>query len=255
MKKDVRHIRKSIAQRKKQRSVKGERQHANSTVTYVQEEEKHGYLPFSSSTEEEKLGSGQYMTTFVFKSLLSAILFFAVAIMYQWDMESFEKPRAFVHHAVTEEFPFASVNKWYEESFGEPFAFLPQHIEENVPVITEEYALPVSGSIQQSFQENGQGIQIVTEQQQEVRATDEGIVLFAGKKKNTGNTVIIQHADGAKSYYGMLHNIDVTQYEQVPNQQVIGTTQAEAGEPFFFAIQQGEKYVDPIQVIQVDEHQ
>ncbi|MHC8522700.1 peptidoglycan DD-metalloendopeptidase family protein [Rossellomorea sp. H39__3] len=39
--------------------------------------------------------------------------------------------------------------------------------------------------------------------------------MFAGKKDDLGNTVVIQHADQSESWYGHLEAIDVKQYEKV----------------------------------------
>ena len=35
-----------------------------------------------------------------------------------------------------------------------------------------------------------------------VEAMSEGIVRYVGKRDDTGNTVIIQHADGTETWYG-----------------------------------------------------
>ncbi|KGP73890.1 M23 family metallopeptidase [Pontibacillus yanchengensis] len=259
MNKDARDIRKSIAQRKKQRELGGDRNRSTSVpISNVQEEEKHGYLPFFSGDEKQSATS-QIFSAFVFKAIIAAILFFSVAIVYRVDSQLFETPKQWVNQAITQEFQFASVNKWYQEKFGEPFAFLPQNPPDNggtQPAMTEQFALPVNGTISESFQKNGQGIVISTDDAAQVHASDGGTVEFVGKKADTQNTVIIQHADGSKSYYGFLESMDVTQYEQVTHGQVIGTTSSTTegqGQSFYFAIQQGNQFVDPIKVIQVDE--
>ncbi|MFC0522461.1 peptidoglycan DD-metalloendopeptidase family protein [Pontibacillus salicampi] len=260
MKKDVRDIRKSIAQRKKQREVSGEHQRTTTTaVSPVQDEEKFGYMPFSSSEVKGTLGEN-YFTAFLLRSIVAAVLFFIVAIVYQMDSQVLEKPKSVVQKAVTEEFQFASVNQWYQEKFGEPFAFLPtfpkatEQNSQTVATTGEDYALPVNGSIQESFQTNGQGILLATSQEAQVKASRDGTVLFAGNKEDTGKTIIIQHADGTKSYYGNLSKIDVEQYEQVSNGNAIGimtpTTEGERA-ALYFAIQKGNQFIDPIQVIEV----
>ncbi|GGD03590.1 M23 family metallopeptidase [Pontibacillus salipaludis] len=259
MKRDVKDIRRSIAERKKKRGVGGERKSTSTSTTqavsYVQEEEKYGYFPFSENDRGSN-ANAQFLTAFLFKSVIAGVLFFSVAILYRLDAAFLETPQQWVDQAVTEEFQFAAVNQWYMDKFGEPLAFLPQSPGEDevVPTAAGELALPVSGSIRESFQTNGQGVVIETSSQEDILASGSGMVEFAGKKEDTGNTVIIQHADGSKSHYGYLSEINVNQYQQVSAGNVIGkTAPAENGtaEKVYFAIQKGGQFVDPIEVIQV----
>lgn len=258
MNRDVKEIRKSIAQRKKGKELTGSKTRvASSPASYVQEEEKHGYLPFISSTEERPNTNAQLVSAFVFKSIVAAVLFFSVAILFRLDAVFLQSPKEWVSDAVTEEFQFASVNQWYQEKFGDPLAFLPQapNSEEAIPA-SAQLALPVNGTIRESFQKNGQGILIETPQEENVHASGKGYVIFAGQKDKTGKTVIIQHADGSKSYYGFLANLNVNQYEYVGIGKVIGTTtptKAGDDQQVYFAIEKKDQFVDPIQVIQVND--
>ncbi len=254
MKRNVRDIRKSIAQRKKEREIKGKRA-VSTPVSYVQEEEKYGYLPFSQG-EDRQSANAQLLSAFVFKAILAAVLFFSVAILYRMDASFLQKPKSWVTDAVTEEFQFAAVNQWYQENFGEPLAFLPQTPGSNdVQPVTAQHALPVNGTISESFQKNGQGIVIETSQEEQVKASKGGTVIEAGNKKDTGKTVVIQHADGSKTHYGFLNEIDVNVYEHVNTGKIVGTTtpSSNGDQHLYFAIQKGDDYIDPIQVIQVND--
>lgn len=255
MKRDVRDIRKSIAQRKKERELNGKKS-VSTPVSYVQEEEKYGYLPFTQG-EHRQSANAQLVSAFVFKAIVAAVLFFSVAILYRMDASILQKPKSWVTGALTEEFQFASVNRWYQEKFGEPLAFLPQSPANNeVEPASAQHALPVNGTISESFQKNGNGIMIETQQEQEVKASNGGSVIFAGNSNDTGKTVIIQHADGSKSYYGYLKDISVNLYEHVNSGKAIGTTTPSSNgeqQHLYFAIQKGDDYIDPIQVIQVHE--
>jgi len=252
MKRDVRDIRKSIAQRKKDRELKGKKS-VSTPVSYVQEEEKYGYLPFTQG-EERQSANAQLLSAFVYKVIVAAILFFSVAILYRMEASFLQKPKEWVSGAVTEEFQFASVNKWYQDNFGEPLAFLPQVPSSNdVQPVSAQHALPVNGTIRESFQKNGQGVVIETPQQQEVKASNGGMVIKALNKSDTGKTVVIQHADGSKTYYGFLDEINVNAYEHVNNGATVGTTTPTSNgeQRFYFAIQKGDDFIDPFQVIQV----
>lgn len=88
-----------------------------------------------------------------------------------------------------------------------------------------------------------------------VAALSEGVVIFAGKKQDTDKTVIIQHADGSTSTYGFLSSIDVHLYQVVNSKQRLGEfTPTTDNEMVYFAIEKDNEFVDPVQVIEVDEN-
>ena len=147
-----------------------------------------------------------------------------------------------------EDFPFATVNVWYQEQFGSPLGFF---VEKSRLPVSNQQVIPVNGVINQSYDLNGQGVMIETVDQPEIYAIDQGIVLFAGNDLKTGKTVVIQHPDRTKSTYGFLADIDVRPYQFIQASQQIGTTSNDV--PVFFSLQKGMDYLDPVEVISVDE--
>ena len=150
-----------------------------------------------------------------------------------------------------QEFQFAAVSKWYEKQFGEPLALLPTEKTEKKQN-TPSYAIPAVGRVLEKFNENGQGIMVETESNTPVEAMNEGIVIFTGTKDKLGKTVIIQHADGSESWYGNLGTITVKLYDFVEMGKEVGTAMKEGNDAkgvFYFAIKQGDHFIDPIQVI------
>src|SRR5699024_12861350 len=83
-------------------------------------------------------------------------------------------------------------------------------------------ALPASGSVVQSFQDNGQGIMIAPKEKIDVSAMEEGVVIFAGNDKDTDQTVVIQHTNGSQTTYGHLESKEVHLYQFIESNQVIG---------------------------------
>ncbi|MRG88226.1 peptidoglycan DD-metalloendopeptidase family protein [Salinibacillus xinjiangensis] len=254
-------VRKNITKRKGQKKLKGTSYGKGNMAqaTYLQEEEKHGYFPtFTPGKGPYKKSEQNGISPFVFKALLAGILFFSSAILLRMEGEEFQKPKAFVVSALTEEFPFAKVQAWYRTNLGTPFAFLEGN--EDVRPVNEQNGLilPVNGVISESFQQNGEGVMISVSPSEstEVTAMNEGTVVFAGKKKETGKTIMIQHIDGTYSIYGNLDEIDVFQYQFVSGNEVIGSLEAESGgeQPsLYFAIQDQRQFIDPVKVIQVDD--
>jgi stage IV sporulation protein FA len=252
----VKKVRQSIAQRKKGRGLRPKEGVNKQTLpVFPQEEEKHGYLPVLpdetySADPKEKLAPG-----IVLKGILSVLLFFGVALLGQTDAALLDKPKAWTSGVLTKEFPFAKVNLWYQESFGSPLALTPQS-DPTVADTSSDLALPVSGSVQETFQSNGQGMMIAPGETTDVSVVRDGIVIFAGKDRKTDKTVIVQHADGTTSTYGYLSAVDVHLYQFVKNSDHVGKFTPEAEhESVYFAIEKDNAYIDPVQVIKVDDTQ
>ncbi|SHN08750.1 M23 family metallopeptidase [Gracilibacillus kekensis] len=216
----------------------------------VEDEERHGFSPSMNQYQGGK-DESTYLRPFLVKSVTATIIFFITMVSVSTDHKLLEQPKNWTNYAMTEEFPFATVNQWYQARFGAPFA-----LEADLGS-REDYkptALPVSGQISQTFQENGEGILISSNDETEVIAVDAGTVLFAGNHRETGKTVVIQHPDQSKSIYGNLTDLNVHSYQSIRANQQIGSYQPEETDvAMYFAIEKNNAFLDPIQVIQVDE--
>lgn len=252
MDKGVKKVRESIMKRKKQREVIGKRRSIHPASYLPQDEEKHGYFPsFTESPLASRKQEERIMTGYVIKGMLSIMLFFGVAFILSTDNPLFNKPKEWTNDALTEEFPFARVNQWYQTTFGSPLAFTPQT---TTAIGDANNVLPVMGNVKETFQVNGTGIMIAPDEPTPVAAWRDGFVIFAGNDRETNKTVIIQHPDRSKSTYGFLSSIDVHLYQPVTNNQKIGTFQpADSNETVFFSIEKNDEYIDPVQVIKVDD--
>lgn len=253
MTKDIKGVRKSIEQRKKARGYPYREGSSKQTISHLpQEEEKHGYLPVftevSGESRKDRAVSGVFL-----KGTLSVMLFFGTALLWQSDAALLETPKRWTNTALTEEFPFAKVNAWYQETFGAPLAFTPPS--GGTAEVDDLMAFPVSGNVTETFQVNGKGIMIEPEETEDVAAIQEGIVVFAGNDRETKKTVIIQHPDGSNSTYGFLSSIHVHLYQYIGNNQRVGQFSPKDSETMYFAIEKDNDYIDPVQVIQVDDHE
>jgi stage IV sporulation protein FA len=251
MNRRVHEIRKRIEKRRKARQHRYEA--PRQAVWDLTDEERYGqpvvtYDRYSLEESPHPLFSKEM---FVFKTLLSACLVLVTAILFKNPSDSLEPARQFVKNTMEQEFQFAAVSKWYEKQFGEPLAFLEP--KQETKTTGKSYAVPASGRVLESFQKNGQGVMIETTSNAKVEAMNEGIVTFAGMKEKLGKTVIIQHADGSESWYGNLSTISVKLYDFVETGKQVGTAMASADDQtkgvFYFAIKQGDHFIDPIQVI------
>ncbi|MGG3842145.1 peptidoglycan DD-metalloendopeptidase family protein [Anoxybacillus kestanbolensis] len=235
----IEHIRKRIAKRKKERE-----RYVQTMLTDWIEEEKYGN-PTVVTYDGEREPPLFRKDIFLFKGLLAALLFFAVAILFRYDSPKVEGARTFVKQVMEKDFQFATVAQWYEKTFGKPLAFFNVKKQEGT---TTTYAFPASARVVETFEHNGQGI--VIETNQTIEAVEEGIVVFAGVKEPYGKTVVIQHADGSETWYGKLSAISVKLYDFVEAGKEIGKAAANDKKGiFYFAVKQGDHFIDPVQVI------
>ncbi|HZG60687.1 MAG TPA: M23 family metallopeptidase [Anoxybacillus sp.] len=244
-------IRKRIARRKRQRQI--HYQQPRQAFFELADEEKYGghsvitYDSYSNKDSHPLLRK----EIFLLKTFLSVCLVLITAILFKNSSSHLEPIRSFVKSTMEQEFQFAAVSEWYEQQFGKPLALLPtENEQENNEGI--QYAVPAFGRVLESFDVNGQGVMVETGIEASVEAMNEGIVIFAGTKDKIGKTVIIQHADGTESWYGNLGKISVKLYDFVEMKKEVGKAMNNADNTkgvFYFAIKQGEQFIDPIQVI------
>ncbi|MDY0396868.1 M23 family metallopeptidase [Virgibacillus halophilus] len=189
------------------------------------------------------------------KGILSVALFMGTAIVWQSERvaEQFGPVKRWTSTAMTKEFPFAKVNQVYQETFGSPFSFRTQKVDkaEGAPASS----IPVIGNISETFEENGHGIMIAPTGSAKVNSLEEGIVIFAGKDKDTQRTVIVQHADNSQSTYGYLSGINVHLYQYVQKDEQLGEFEAgQKAKNVYFSIQKNNQFIDPMPVIKVNDN-
>jgi len=197
---------------------------------------------------------------FLIKCFVAAILVLGIGVVEKQNFFPSLKVKDTLKASLDNEFNFARVSSWYESKFGSPMAFLPlgknQQAEKTSTASTNgsaHFAVPVNGQVTETFKQNKKGVTVQTAENSNVEAIDSGYVLSITNDKKTGKTVVIQHSNGDQSVYGKLKTVDVKAYDFVKQKQKIGTVSQKNSEGvFYFAIKEGDHYVDPIQVISFD---
>jgi stage IV sporulation protein FA len=259
MKKSIDEVRKRHKQRKKERSRYDSSQ---SQRTFI-EKEKNDPISSPFQKEDERIHPLFNKEAFLIRIMLSICLFLTVGILFKQHTPFAQTGQQVVRDSFQQEFQFAAVSSWYETKFGKPLVLFPEKKSDNndektnelVNNFTESYAVPVSGKITENFSKNGQGIFLETGPDEQIGAVREGFVRFIGEEDGIGKTVVIQHDDGSESWYGRLSDINVKLYDFVESGELVGkaTTDKEAKLGlFYFALKQGESFIDPIQVISFD---
>lgn len=252
-------LRRRMKKRKKER-YKNKRNNFNA---YHQEDDpistyKTAYTTYESPPFENTRSPLWKREWLMLKFLISIILVLATAIVFKTPSSKFDQARAVVKKGMEKEFQFAMVADWYESQFGKPLALLPlKGVENKKPSEggKMEYALPASGKILTPFTKDGRGILIETGNEASVEAMSGGLIVFAGKKDDIGNAVIVQHPDKTESWYGHLKTIEVKQYEKINTGDKVGTaSNNEEGlsGTFYFAFKKDDHFIDPLQVIQFE---
>ncbi|UOQ93867.1 M23 family metallopeptidase [Halobacillus shinanisalinarum] len=251
MNRNIEHVRKNIAERKRHKVKSTGYEPVKRRITPPQEEEMHGYPPLVTGEFKPPLTTKKRTSFLGVQVLFSVLLFTGVVVSEKTDLAITEQPEAWVVSQLEEEFPFASVTAWYNERFGDPL----QIVQQKEGGGTAQLALPVNGTVKEPFQNHGRGIIMTTDGGSEVKAVKPGTIIFAGNDEQTDKTIIVQHKDGTNTIYGFLSAIDVHLYQHIEAQEAIGQLNTADGETkeFFFAVKKDEQYLDPVEVIKVDE--
>jgi len=96
------------------------------------------------------------------------------------------------------------------------------------------------------------GIDIAGPKGTPIFATADGIVYFAGYQNKLGNTVIIQHGNNIKTYYGHLSKLLVTKGQRVSRYDKIGemgTSGYSTGSHLHYEVRIGQRPVNPYRYI------
>lgn len=260
MNNDINKVRNSIKARKRTRKLAQSSTDAISSY-FLTNEEKYSSFPeiiyeVNDSNEKQPIiNKKNFSISILYKAIFSVALFLFSFVMLKTDIFTMEKTKLFLLQSLQTEFPFAMVHEWYIENLGVPLSLVPQ---EHMVIDFADDSLhsPIIGDVIESFQTNGAGIIISPQNESVIHAVNKGIVIFAGNKDDIGKTIVIQHADGTETTYGMLSTIDVHLYQFVETNQVIATKDpSDENKTVFFSIEKGNHYIDPAKVIRIDEVQ
>lgn len=218
--------------------------------------------------ENGHYGSGGHTRFNLVKSLVrrtvvSALVFGAVWGLFQLNASWTSSPKTVIADALHRDMDFASAALWYERHFGGTPSFLPVlgHTTDavNGSGVRSLLGKPLSGTIVQPFALSMKGIEIVPEAEGtgfvQVVSSDAGRVLQVLGDAENGITVVIQHTGNLTAIYGRLNESEVEVNDWVEAGNVVGSLKSTGGEQpatLYFAVKEGEEYVDPAEVVALD---
>lgn len=205
------------------------------------------------STREEAIEP--VSSRFMLKALISLFLLSFTFLLYKTDIPYTAAAKDFVGQVMTREYNFQGMMAIVEKYAGGPLALIPSFEQQAKgqpqavwnQVSPKELFTPVTGTISAPFFLDGRGIQIEAPAGSEVKAVDQGWVVFVGEKEGIGQTVVVQHENQMQAWYGSLDQIEVIEQDWVQPGQVIG--KSKEGNTVYFSVEMNGQFVDPTSVI------
>lgn len=156
--------------------------------------------------KEEK--KSNYISNLFTRTLLSVILVLVCAIFINLSDKNllFFKNKLF-----NETIAFTKINEIYTKYFGKlnidvgtniTPVFNDSNLFSSVEPYNESYKVKMSSNV--------------------ISFLESGIVVFSGEKENLGNTVIVQGVDGVDIWYSNLSDINLTMYDYVEKNSILG---------------------------------
>src|SRR5699024_2529280 len=196
--------------------------------------------PKVNSTKDEPKNKSIFPLWRLFSAMIVFLLFISIIVFT--NQTSLVKKYAYT--ALTEDFPFATVHQWYLDKT------------KMIPLFDQaELALQLNDSVESShtiletLQTTGTGMSFAPVESEEmaVQAIADGIVIFSGVDAKTNRTVIVQHADKTKAYYGNLSTIHVPLYKRLHmNDQIGQFRKDEDNEHYFLAVEEKGALIEPL---------
>ncbi|NUU74471.1 M23 family metallopeptidase [Paenibacillus xylanilyticus] len=201
--------------------------------------------------------------SFVRRTVVSALIFGAVWGLFQLNSSWTASPKTAIADALHRDMDFASAALWYERHFGGTPSFLPvlgnTTDAANGSGVRSLLDKPISGTVVQPFALSMKGIEIVPEAEGtgmvQVVSSDAGRVMQVLGDSESGITVVIQHTGNLTAIYGRLNESEVDVNDWVEAGSAVGSLKATGGEQpatLYFAVKEGEEYVDPAEVVALD---
>lgn len=173
---------------------------------YKMHNKKH-YLD-SSNHNNKKI---KYLKGLTTRVLLSIILIISISISLKLDSNN----KLYLDKYLKEDnLKFTQINKWYQDKFG---SLIPQ---------SKDNSLIVSDTSLKNnpYEKYNDGVKIKVEKGEAISLINGGIVVFIGDKEE-GHTIIIQGNDGIDYSYIGIQNENITLYDYLEKDSIIGTSQ------------------------------
>jgi stage IV sporulation protein FA len=193
------------------------------------------------------------------KFILAGLLFLFVWGMFHIDMPWAKQGQQLVRSALTQEMAYQTVSAWYERNFSGAPSFIPSF---RTPAVQDakkvdasgvkSFFTPVLGKIITPYTSIHPAILLQTEADAQISAIETGRVIFAGLREDSGYTIVIQHAGGYQSTYGMLQPMHWVKNDWITIGEAVGKATTPKGQTkgnIILALMKDAEYMNPADVI------
>lgn len=205
----------------------------------------------------------KFLRGFAMRTIFSAFVFAAIWGWFKLEMPGSMEARKWMVSSVTRDMDFQAIEVWYGQTFGGSPSFFPFNLDDtdtkevSALLSPEDTAIPVEGTIVQSFSQNGTGVKVAATGGSDVLAIYTGRVQHVTKDVDGGITILVEHQNHILTVYGNLEKALVKPNDWVETGQQLGQllTTIDAGEGegvLYFAVQQNGKTLDPADVVSFD---
>lgn len=152
----------------------------------------------------------KYISSLFTRTLLSVILILLCAIYINLSDSNLLN---FKNKFFNETLAFTKINNLYAKYFGD---IIPEKVNKTTPVFESGNSYTSINELDNSYE--------LTLSSNVFNYLESGVVVFIGEKENLGQTVIVQGIDGVDIWYSNLENINVTMYDYVEKDAIVGET-------------------------------
>lgn len=149
---------------------------------------------------------------YAFTRVLIAIIFVLISAIFINTSEN--NHQSFKKEVFETNLSFTKINEWYEKYFGK---VLPIDINPGSTVVnktTNEF---------KNIEKFHEGVSCGIGKGAIISTLNSGILVFLGEKENYGNVAIIQGIDGVDIWYGNIENINLSLYDYVEKDTLLGS--------------------------------
>ncbi len=155
-----------------------------------------------------KLKPSKYITNLFTRTLISVILILLCAIFINISDANL---LTFKNHFFNETLAFTTIHNFYTKYFGE---IVPENLNKTAPVFENTRSYTNIEEVNDSYK--------LTLSSNTFSFLESGVVVFLGEKEGLGKTMIVQGIDGVDIWYSNLENYNVTMYDYVEKEGIVG---------------------------------
>ncbi|OAB46660.1 M23 family metallopeptidase [Paenibacillus glacialis] len=203
-----------------------------------------------------------FFSSFIWRLLLSGLLFGLIVGVYRFEQPWAVNVQQYIAQSLNREMDFQAAEAWYVSHFGEVPTIIPIFKEsQNDPqkvIASLSLITPMKGNITMPYSVALKGIEITpngdSNVKQQVKSVATGRVIEVLTDSELGKTLKVQHAGGMVTIYGHLDTtLKINDWiEAGDSLGLLSTTPTEQLPFLYFAILQGQEYIDPTEVMSFD---